>query len=396
MEPMSSQQIEITVHASVSEVPAAQWDACACPEAADGGRPYDPFTTHRFLKALEDSRSVGTGTGWTPRILAARLDGQVIAVAPLYSKSHSQGEYIFDHNWANAFERAGGRYYPKLQMAVPFTPATGRRLLARKEFEEMGQAALVQGAVQLASENRLSSLHITFCTESEAQAGAAMGLMPRTSQQFHWVNHDYPDFDAFLATMSSRKRKNIRREREQANEFGGSINCFTGDQIQPQHWDAFWVFYQDTGSRKWGTPYLTRTFFEQAQAHLRDDILLVMAERDGKWIAGALNFIGRDALFGRYWGCVQDHPFLHFELCYYRAIDYAIAHGLSRVEAGAQGEHKLARGYLPVTTHSLHWVADDGFAEAIAQYLRAERAAVNEEIEILTSYGPFKRQSSED
>lgn len=393
---MSSRQIEITVHTSVSEVPAAQWDACACPEVADGGRPYDPFTTHRFLKALEDSHSVGAGTGWTPRILAAHLDDQLIAVAPLYSKSHSQGEYIFDHNWANAFERAGGRYYPKLQLAVPFTPATGRRLLTRTGFETMGQAALVQGAVQLASEHGLSSLHITFCTETEAQAGAAMGLMPRTSQQFHWENNNYRDFDAFLDTMSSRKRKNIRRERAQANDFGGSIHTLTGDQIQPEHWDAFWVFYQDTGSRKWGTPYLTRAFFDQAQEHLRDDILLVMAERDGKWVAGALNFIGRDVLYGRYWGCVQDHPCLHFELCYYRAIEFAIDHGLKRVEAGAQGEHKLARGYLPVTTHSLHWVADQGFAEAIAQYLRAERAAVDQEIEILTSYGPFKRQPPED
>ena len=396
MEQMSSQQIEITVHTSVSEVPAEEWDACACPEVMDGGRPYDPFTTHRFLKALEDSGSVGAGTGWTPRILAARLDGQLIAVAPLYSKGHSQGEYIFDHNWAHALERAGRRYYPKLQIAVPFTPATGRRLLTRQGFEDMGQAALVQGAVQLAAENRLSSLHITFCTETEAQAGAAMGLMPRASQQFHWMNQDYRDFDDFIGTLSSRKRKNIRRERAQARAFGGSIHMLTGDQIQPEHWDAFWVFYQDTGSRKWGTPYLTRAFFDQAQAHLRDDILLVMAEKDGQWVAGALNFIGREVLYGRYWGCVQDHPCLHFELCYYRAIDYAIAHGLSRVEAGAQGEHKLARGYLPVTTHSLHWVADEGFAEAIAQYLRAERAAVNEEIEILTSYGPFKRQSTED
>lgn len=391
-----SHPIEIEVLTSLTRIDAADWDACACPETADGGRPADPFTTHRFLLALETSRSVGVGTGWQPRYLVARADGQIIATAPLYAKSHSQGEYIFDHNWAHAYERAGGQYYPKLQLAVPFTPATGRRLLTRPGFEEIGQAALVQGAVQLAAENEVSSIHITFCTETEAHAGDQMGLMRRISQQFHWDNHGYADFNAFLASLNSRKRKNIRRERAQAQAFGGQIVALTGDQIQPEHWDAFWVFYQDTGARKWGQPYLTRAFFDAAHKTLRDDMLLVLALRDGQPVAGALNFIGRDVLYGRYWGCIEDHACLHFELCYYQAIDYAIAQGLSRVEAGAQGSHKLARGYLPVQTHSLHWVRDAGFADAIARYLEAEREAIDDEIEVLTGYGPFRKAQVEE
>ncbi|MDJ0826273.1 MAG: GNAT family N-acetyltransferase [Rhodobacter sp.] len=393
---MRETRIEIDVLGSLAEIDPADWDACACPEAVEGQRPIDPFTTHRFLRALETSGSVGTGTGWSPRHITAKMDGQIIAAAPLYAKGHSQGEYIFDHNWGHAFERAGGRYYPKLQIAVPFTPATGRRFLVKPGLEEMGQSALVQGAVQLAAENRLSSIHVTFCTEEEAQAGEKMGLLHRVTDQFHWVNRGYADFEAFLADLSSRKRKNIRRERAQANDFGGTIHELTGDQIEPQHWDAFWRFYQDTGARKWGTPYLTRAFFDEAHAHLRDDILLVLAERNGQYVAGALNFIGRETLFGRYWGCTEDHPCLHFELCYYRAIDYAIRHGLQRVEAGAQGQHKLARGYLPVHCHSLHWIADLGFREAIEQYLQAERAAVTEDIEVLTAYGPFRKTLSED
>ncbi|MDU8912615.1 GNAT family N-acetyltransferase [Aestuariicoccus sp. MJ-SS9] len=388
--------IAINVLSSLDQVTAEDWDACACPEAAGGGRPHDPFTTHRFLKALEDSRSVGTGTGWDPRYLVAEMDGKVIAVAPMYGKSHSQGEYIFDHNWAHAYERAGGRYYPKLQIAVPFTPATGRRFLTRPGFEATGMSALIQGAVQVAAEARLSSLHATFCTEAEAIAGAEMGLMRRVTQQFHWINRDYADFDAFLASLSSRKRKNIRKERARAQDFGGTIRTLTGDEIKPEHWDAFWVFYQDTGARKWGSPYLTRWFFDIAQEVLRDDMALVMAERDGQYVAGALNFIGRDVLYGRYWGCIEDHPCLHFEACYYQAIDFAIAEGLARVEAGAQGEHKLARGYLPVQTHSLHWVADPGFADAIARYLEAERDAVDQDIEILTQYGPFRKETREE
>ncbi|MEP5007567.1 GNAT family N-acetyltransferase, partial [Roseobacter sp.] len=288
---MHEHDIEITILPSLRDIDASDWDACACPEAAGGARPVDPFTTYRFLRALEDSGSVGPGTGWQPQYLTARAEGQLIAVAPMYAKSHSQGEYIFDHNWAHAYERAGGRYYPKLQMAVPHTPATGRRLLARPGFEETGPAALIQGAVQLADNNNLSSLHLTFCTQAEAARGAEMGLMQRKTQQFHWLNDGYADFDGFLASLSSRKRKNIRKERQKAQAFGGTIHTFTGDDLQPEHWDAFWRFYQDTGARKWGTPYLTRPFFDIAQDQLRDDIALVLAERDGCWVAGALEFI---------------------------------------------------------------------------------------------------------
>jgi predicted N-acyltransferase len=390
---MNTPTIEITLHPSLAEISASDWDACASPE---GGRPEDPFTTYRFLKALEDSGSVGGRSGWQPRYLVARADGQVIACAPMYAKGHSQGEYIFDFNWAQAYENAGGAYYPKLQIAVPFTPATGRRFLTRPGFEAMGMSALIQGAVQVASDNELSSLHITFCTEAEALAGAEMGLMSRVGQQFHWVNRDYADFDGFLADLSSRKRKNIRRERAEAQGFGGQILALTGNDIQPEHWDAFWRFYQDTGNRKWGTPYLTRAFFDCAQDTLRDDMLLVLAMNDGRPVAGALNFIGRETLFGRYWGSTEYYPSLHFELCYYQAIDYAIKNGLARVEAGAQGEHKLARGYLPVATHSLHWIGDLAFRDAIARYLIAETRAVDEEIEVLTAYGPFKRDKREE
>lgn len=388
---MREAQVEINVHQSILEIAPGDWDACACPQSTGGARAPDPFTTHRFLSALEKSGSVGAGTGWSPRPITATLDGQVIAVAPLYAKGHSQGEYVFDHSWANAYENAGGQYYPKLQIAVPFTPATGRRFLTRPGYDTTGQAALVQGAIQLATSNEISTLHITFCTPDEAAAGTQIGLLHRTGQQFHWENPGYQNFDDFLAQLSSRKRKNIRRERAGASGFGGIITSLTGDQIEPHHWDAFWEFYQSTGARKWGTPYLTRSFFDIVQAEMRDDVLLVLAERDGKPIAGALNFIGRETLYGRYWGCSEHHPNLHFELCYYRAIDFAIAHGLKRVEAGAQGDHKLARGYMPVTTHSLHWIGDPGFKSAVEQFLDAERGAVDEENEILTSYGPFRR-----
>ena len=392
---MTEPAIEITTHASITAIGAADWDACACPEDTQG-RPIDPFTTYRFLHALEVSGSVGPGTGWQPQYLSARQDGQIIAVAPLYAKGHSQGEYIFDHNWAHAYENAGGRYYPKLQIAVPFTPATGRRFLTRAGHEVTGMAALVQGAVQVAANNDISSLHATFCTQAEALAAEQMGLMPRIGQQFHWLNDSYADFDGFLATLASRKRKNIRRERSTAQGFGGKIEMLTGDQITAQHWDAFWQFYQDTGARKWGTPYLTRAFFDLAHETMRDDMLLALAMRDGIPVAGALNFIGRDTLFGRYWGCVEHHDCLHFELCYYTAIDYAIAHGIARVEAGAQGEHKLARGYLPTPTHSVHWFGDAGFADAVGKYLMAERDAVDHEIEVLTSYGPFRKSDQDE
>lgn len=383
--------VTVSAHRHISEIAAPDWDACAAPETAQGGHPFDPFTTHRFLLALETSSSVGAGTGWDPHHLVARKDGQIIAAAPMYVKSHSQGEYIFDHNWADAWERAGGPYYPKLQIAVPFTPVTGRRLLTLPAHEDEGRAALLQAARSIAADNNLSSVHLTFCRADEARAGIATGLLHRVTQQFHWLNRDYGTYDDFLADLSSRKRKALRKERERAQAFGGAILRLTGDDIQPAHWDAFWRFYQDTGSRKWGTPYLTRAFFDQIGQTMRDDILLVLAIRNGRPVAGALNFIGRDCLFGRYWGCIEDHPFLHFELCYHQAIDHAIEHHLDRVEAGAQGEHKLARGYLPTETHSLHWMTDPGFRKAVAQYLDAERQAMGEEIEVLTAYGPFRR-----
>lgn len=393
---MDQAQIEVQVLASINQVAAVDWDACACPEADEGGHPFDPFTTHRFLKALEDSGSVGPGTGWQPQYLTAYLDGMMIAAAPMYAKSHSQGEYIFDHSWAHAYERAGGRYYPKLQIAVPFTPVTGRRLLVRPGYGGIGQSALVQGAVQLAAENRVSTVHVTFCTENEMRAGELMGLMPRTTQQFHWLNDGYDDFDGFLGALSSRKRKNIRKERAQAQGFGGEIRTYAGESLRAEHWDAFWMFYQDTGARKWGSPYLTREFFDLVHETMAGDVALVLAERNGRPIAGALNFVGRETLFGRYWGCLEHHPCLHFELCYYQSIDMAISNGLKRVEAGAQGEHKLARGYLPTPTYSLHWVGDPGFSEAIANYLEAEREAVGQEIELLTDYGPFRKVNVEE
>ncbi|MFN3969771.1 MAG: GNAT family N-acetyltransferase [Gemmobacter sp.] len=388
---MDALATEITLHARISEVPAAEWDAMACPECADGGPANDPFTTHRFLSALENSRSVGTGTGWAPRLLVARQGGRAIAAAPMYAKTHSQGEYIFDHSWAHAYERAGGRYYPKLQIAVPFTPATGRRFLTLPGHEEEGRALLAAAAIEVARQGRMSSVHVTFCTEAEAAAGEGLSLMRRTTQQFHWENRGYSSYDDFLASLASRKRKALRKERATAQGFGGTIRVLTGDDLEPRHWDAFWTFYLDTGARKWGTPYLTRGFFDLLHQTMRHDVLLVLAERDGRPVAGALNFIGRETLYGRYWGSCEDHPCLHFELCYHQAIDWAIARGLRRVEAGAQGEHKLARGYLPVECHSLHWIADPGLRRAVGQYLDHERRAVDQEIEVLTTYGPFRR-----
>lgn len=389
---MTEPMTEITLHQSLSEIDATAWDAVAAPEQADG-RPLDPFTTYRFLHALEASGSTGAGSGWSAHPLVLREGGRLVAAVPMYAKGHSQGEYIFDHGWAQAYERAGGHYYPKLQIAVPFTPATGRRFLG----DPVHRPLLLGAAISVAAKNRLSSLHVTFCTGEEAEALAGVeGVLHRVTQQFHFENNGYSSFDDFLAQLSSRKRKMIRKERETARAAGLTIRALTGDAIEPAHWDAFWQFYQDTGARKWGTPYLTRKAFTLLHETMRDDMLLVLAFDGARPVAGALNFIGRDTLFGRYWGCVEDHPCLHFELCYYQAMDWAIAHGLTRVEAGAQGEHKLARGYLPSPVHSLHWIADAGFRDAVARYLREERAAVDEEIEVLTQYGPFRRVQSED
>lgn len=379
-----------TVLENFTQIGAAEWDEMA----GDGTslRPIDPFTTHRFLAALDASGSTGTGTGWQNRCLVMGA-GADRGAMPLYAKNHSQGEYIFDHGWAQAYERAGGRYYPKLQCAVPFTPATGRRFLGVDTL----RPALLDAAIDLTDANGLSSLHITFCTEGEARAlDGHRGLLHRTTQQFHWENRGYSDFDGFLADLSSRKRKNIRKEREVAQSHGLTLRALTGDEIEPAHWDAFWRFYQDTGARKWGTPYLTRRFFDEIHRTMRNDVLLVLAIDGQTPVAGALNFIGRDTLYGRYWGAIADYPCLHFEVCYYRAIDWAIAQGLSRVEAGAQGEHKLARGYLPVQVHSLHYIADPNFRAAVAQYLKAESRAVNEEIEVLTAYGPFRRSQEQE
>ena len=388
---MNEQSLRVKIAASLSNIEAVVWDGLACPETKDGNAPIDPFTTHRFLKALEDSGSVGDGTGWRPCHIMAYEENRLIGLSPMYLKMHSQGEYIFDHNWAHAYERAGGRYYPKLQIAVPFTPATGRRFLVAPDRAKVAMQTLVKGAIQFGTQNNLSSLHVTFCTEYERQMAKETQLLERISQQFKWKNKGYADFEDFLSSLSSRKRKNIRKERAKAASFGGTISILTGEEIKPKHWDAFWIFYQDTGARKWGQPYLTRDFFDIVQSTLRNDIALIMAEQNGQYIAGALNFIGRAALYGRYWGCIEHHPFLHFELCYYQAIDFAISRRLGIVEAGAQGDHKLARGYMPSQTYSLHWIAEEGFQNAIASYLKAEANAINEDIEILTSYGPFRR-----
>ena len=381
---------EIALLDGMSAITAADWDALANP---GGGVPVDPFTTHRFLVALDRSRSTGKGTGWQPRPLVLYSDGKAAAAMPLYVKTNSQGEYIFDHGWAEALENAGGTYYPKLQSAVPFTPATGRRFLGDPVLAPL----LLDAAIGITKDNGLSSLHITFCTGEEAEAlEGHNGTLHRVTQQFHWENNGYASFDAFLSDLASRKRKMIRKERETAQGHGLTIRALTGDDIKPEHWDAFWTFYQDTGARKWGQPYLTRAFFHEVHDTMRADALLCLAFDGDRAVAGALNFIGRDTLFGRYWGCTENHSCLHFELCYYQAIDWAITNGLARVEAGAQGEHKLARGYLPTPVHSLHWLADPAFRKAVAQYLTRERRAIDEEIEVLTAYGPFKKSAQEE
>ena len=374
------QPVTARIAEGVASIPAAQWDACAGES--------NPFLSHAFLSALEASGSVGPATGWQALpIVIEDADGLPAAIAPAYAKSHSQGEYVFDHAWADAWERAGGRYYPKIQVAAPFTPVPGPRLLLR---DPALAPALIAGIEALTDNNRLSSAHATFVDEAQLPLFEQAGWLVRAGTQFHWHNRGYPDFDAFLADLSSRKRKAIRKERARAVE-GLTIRHLTGAEISEAHWDAFWVFYQDTGSRKWGRPYLTRPFFSLLGEAMGDRLLLMFAERDGRPIAGALNLIGGDALYGRYWGCVEDVPFLHFELCYYQAIEAAIARGLPRVEAGAQGEHKLARGYVPVTTWSAHYIPDPGFRRAIAEYLARERDAVAQEQEFLGELTPFRR-----
>ncbi|MCY4541072.1 MAG: GNAT family N-acetyltransferase [Rhodobacteraceae bacterium] len=396
MEPerASSLAVEVSVCRDIRAIPSEEWDACACPEETAQGRPVDPFTTHRFLRALEASDSVSAETGWIAFHLVARQQGSVIAVMPVYAKMHSQGEYVFDHAWANAFEQAGGRYYPKLQSAVPFTPVTGRRVLARPGFEEMAFPAMLEALKELTSSNSLSSAHITFCTAAEAQTGKALGMLVRHGIQFHWENRRYRSFEEFLGALTSRKRKNIRRERRLASQCGGDVELLAGDQIKDRHWDVFWEFYQDTGARKWGMPYLTREFFTEMHRTMRNDILLVMCRIGDEHVAGALHFIGRDALYGRYWGCSRFNDCLHFELCYYRAIDYAIEKGMSRVEAGAQGPHKLARGYMATPTFSLHWMEHEGFRLAMARYLEQETRQVELELSAAELAGPFRKDTA--
>lgn len=373
---------------NIQEIPAEAWDSCAGVTDPD----HNPFVRHAFLSALEDSGSVSSETGWQPQHLVIEYDGRVQACAPLYLKSHSYGEYIFDWAWAQAYERAGGHYYPKLQCAVPFTPATGPRLLVRSDSDQKDelQRALANGMIELARQLGVSSAHVTFPTEEEHLLMAEEGFLPRWSEQYHWRNDDYTSFDNFLGALSSRKRKAIRREREKANERV-QITTLTGDQITERHWDAFFRFYINTSDRKWGQAYLNRAFFTLLGARLKDQIVLVMGEEDGRLVCGALNLRGGDTLFGRNWGAIVDYPMLHFEVCYYRAMDFAIAHNLKWVEAGAQGQHKIQRGYLPRRTYSNHWIADRGFRAAVEDFLGRERAAVKHQMEELTEIGPFKR-----
>ncbi len=369
----------------------AQWDACALAPGSAGS----PFLSHRFLKALEDSKSVGRRTGWQPQyLLAESADGTLLGAVPLYVKNHSQGEYIFDHGWAQAFERAGGRYYPKLQAAIPFTPVPGPRLFARPgPLEGAVKDALIDMMAEMAKDNGISSVHATFCTQDEWKRFGERGWSLRLGQQYHWSNEGYKTFDDFLAALSSRKRKAIRKERQSVVKEGLTVRALSGSDIKSEHWDAFFAFYMDTGGRKWGTPYLTRSFFEILGATMADKVVLILAEADGRPVGGALNLKGDDTLYGRYWGCLESHAFLHFEACYYQAIDYAIAHGLQRVEAGAQGDHKIQRGYLPVPTYSAHWIVDASFRRAIDDYLKRERPAVEQEIEGLMQFSPFRKEN---
>jgi uncharacterized protein len=373
--------ITARIHHSVSEIPVAQWDRLA--------GPANPFTSHAFLSLLEESGSVGGSSGWSPLpIVIEDADGTPAAALPAYLKTNSQGEYVFDHNWADAWQRAGGNYYPKLQISVPFTPATGPRLLLGENPDLA--LPLLRVAEQLCAQNKLSSAHATFIEPAQLPLFQQAGWLPRADLQFHWHNQGYRSFDDFLGALSSAKRKNLRKERAAAQD-GVEIRSFSGDALREEHWDAFWHFYQDTGMRKWGRPYLTREAFTLLGQRMADRILLVLATIGDQPVAGALNFIGADALYGRYWGAIVDKPFLHFELCYYQAIDAAIERGLARVEAGAQGQHKLARGYEPVQTWSAHYIADPGFRAAIADFLDREGRGVEQDQQFLGERTPFRK-----
>lgn len=372
---------------NIGDIEPDVWDKCASAAGV-----YNPFVRHKFLAALETSGSVSESTGWQPFHLQVANADETIGVVPMYLKSHSQGEYVFDYAWADAWHRAGGQYYPKLQVSVPFTPATGPRLLCDHNNTEH-QQLLLQACQQVAKQAKVSSLHMTFMTEAQWQLAADHGLLRRMDQQFHWHNGGYANFDDFLAELASKKRKNLKRERREALSNGIEIEWLTATDLTVEHWDAFYGFYLDTGQRKWGSPYLNRGFFSEIHETMPEDILLIMAKREGRYIAGALNFIGGDTLFGRNWGCIEDHRFLHFEVCYYQAIDFAIARGLKKVEAGAQGSHKVARGYLPHATHSAHWIADPGFRDAVARFVDEERDYVNQDMAYIDEHSPFNAQT---
>jgi uncharacterized protein len=387
-------EFKVEVHPRIADIPADVWDACANADEAT----FDPFVSHAFLKALEDADTVSARTGWIPRHLAMkREDGAVVACAPCYVKTHSRGEYVFDAGWADAFARAGGDYYPKLQMAVPFTPVPGRRLLVRPgpdsaEHESM----LASAAAQLAERNELSGVHITFLTHEEWERLGSRGFLQRMDQQFHWANAGYGNFDDYLGSLASRKRKTMRKEREQAVE-GLKIEWLRGSEIKEVDWDAFFAFYMETGSRKWGRPYLNRKFFSLlGSSAVGDRCVLMLAKKGARAIAGSFHLAGGDCLYGRYWGATEHRPFLHFEMCYYQAIDYCIQHKLARAEAGAQGEHKIARGYLPTLTYSAHYIVDPALRRAIAEYLTRERAYVQEAGEELAEHAPFRKGARPD
>ncbi|WP_306025557.1 GNAT family N-acetyltransferase [Oceaniradius stylonematis] len=382
----------VRVHERIADVPRAVWDRFAGTSRASGAA-YNPFMRHDFLSALEEAGCAIADTGWHGQHLVLEDGGgNALAAAPAYLKAHSQGEYVFDHAWADAWERAGGRYYPKLQLSVPFTPATGPRLLIGPDVNaEAARAALANAIAQLTERLGLSSAHVTFAQKPDLDALLEAGFLHRTDQQFHFINKGYGSYAEFLETLSSRKRKALKKERATALENGITIDWLTGSDITEAALDDFYVFYTDTGERKWGRPYLNRRFFSLVAERMADDILLVMASRNGRNIAGAINFIGGDTIFGRHWGCVEHHRFLHFEVCYHQAIDFAIERKLAVVEAGAQGEHKLARGYLPVTTHSAHFIPHEGFRKAIEDYLHHERADVARFGKILADAGPFRK-----
>lgn len=375
-------QFTLTLHKAIGEISAEEWDDCAGHD--------NPFVSHAFLSCVEDSGSATSRTGWLPQHAVLRnVAGRLMAAAPMYAKSHSYGEYVFDHGWAHALERAGGRYYPKLQVAVPFSPVPGPRLLVRPG-SGVGVAVLAGALEQACTELGTSSVHATFCTQAEWSALGEAGWLQRLGLQFHWNNAGYASFDDFLGAMSSRKRKTIRRERRDANAAGLEFVALRGHEIRGRHWDAFYDFYTATVDRKWGSAYLTQRFFSLLSERLGDAVVLMMALRDGTPVAGALNLAGSDTLYGRNWGCRGDWPFLHFELCYYRAIDFAIEHKLARVEAGAQGEHKIQRGYLPSETYSAHWIAHPGLRRAVADFLVEERAEKREQMAALAEYSPFR------